>query len=166
MKYIQVSVTLALCLPSTQHGRRVPSCLQWQGPVSTEYTACPSAGAGLQSTGHAQGSVHCGLQSNPAMACLREGLWYSSNPSILRAGSVSTEYPHASAGSVSKGVPACLSAGLFCATDATASQNGVIKLYKELRCPLDDFELVLWTSGASRQELPAVPTAPATSPSD
>lgn len=27
-------------------------------------------------------------------------------------------------------------------------QNGAIKLYKELRCPLDEFELVLWTSGS------------------
>lgn len=26
-------------------------------------------------------------------------------------------------------------------------QNGNIKLYKELKCPLDDFELVLWTTG-------------------
>ena len=27
-------------------------------------------------------------------------------------------------------------------------QNGSIKLYKEIKCPLDDFELVLWTTGA------------------
>ena len=27
-------------------------------------------------------------------------------------------------------------------------QNGNIKLYKEIKCPLDDFELVLWTTGA------------------
>ena len=26
-------------------------------------------------------------------------------------------------------------------------QNGNIKLYKELKCPLDDFELILWTTG-------------------
>lgn len=27
-------------------------------------------------------------------------------------------------------------------------QNGSIKLYKEIKCPLDDFELVLWTTGS------------------
>jgi DNA topoisomerase-3 len=27
-------------------------------------------------------------------------------------------------------------------------QNGNIKLYKEIKCPLDDFELVLWTTGS------------------
>ena len=34
--------------------------------------------------------------------------------------------------------------------DATYSlpQNGSIKLYKELKCPLDDFEMVLWSTGA------------------
>lgn len=40
---------------------------------------------------------------------------------------------------------------LHCSTcDETYSlpQNGNIKLYKELRCPLDDFELILWTTGA------------------
>lgn len=26
-------------------------------------------------------------------------------------------------------------------------QNGGIKLYQELKCPLDDYELVLWTTG-------------------
>ena len=26
-------------------------------------------------------------------------------------------------------------------------QNGNIKIYKELKCPLDDFELVYWTGG-------------------
>ena len=42
-------------------------------------------------------------------------------------------------------------ARLHCATcDETYSlpQNGNIKLYKELKCPLDEFELVLWTTGA------------------
>lgn len=36
-------------------------------------------------------------------------------------------------------------------------QNGVIKLYKELRCPLDEFELVLWTSGARGKSYPLCP---------
>jgi len=39
---------------------------------------------------------------------------------------------------------------LHCAScDDTYSlpQNGNIKLYKEIRCPLDHFELVLWTTG-------------------
>ena len=40
---------------------------------------------------------------------------------------------------------------LHCAScDETYSlpQNGNIKLYKEIKCPLDDFELVLWSTGA------------------
>uniref|UniRef100_A0A8C5EUX9 DNA topoisomerase n=1 Tax=Gouania willdenowi TaxID=441366 RepID=A0A8C5EUX9_GOUWI len=36
-------------------------------------------------------------------------------------------------------------------------QNGAIKLYKELRCPLDDFELLLWTSGARGKSFPLCP---------
>ncbi|KAI1901120.1 hypothetical protein AGOR_G00056930 [Albula goreensis] len=36
-------------------------------------------------------------------------------------------------------------------------QNGAIKLYKELRCPLDEFELVLWTSGARGKSYPLCP---------
>ncbi|XP_077457856.1 DNA topoisomerase 3-beta-1 isoform X2 [Stigmatopora argus] len=36
-------------------------------------------------------------------------------------------------------------------------QNGAIKLYKELRCPLDDFELVLWTSGTRGKSYPLCP---------
>uniref|UniRef100_A0A8C9RW39 DNA topoisomerase n=1 Tax=Scleropages formosus TaxID=113540 RepID=A0A8C9RW39_SCLFO len=36
-------------------------------------------------------------------------------------------------------------------------QNGAIKLYKELRCPLDDFELVLWTSGSRGKSYPLCP---------
>uniref|UniRef100_A0A670JYZ8 DNA topoisomerase n=1 Tax=Podarcis muralis TaxID=64176 RepID=A0A670JYZ8_PODMU len=36
-------------------------------------------------------------------------------------------------------------------------QNGVIKLYKELRCPLDDFELVLWSSGSRGKSYPLCP---------
>ena len=35
-----------------------------------------------------------------------------------------------------------------CDDTYTLPQNGNIKLYKELRCPLDHFELVLWTTGA------------------
>ncbi|XP_028852836.1 DNA topoisomerase 3-beta-1 isoform X2 [Denticeps clupeoides] len=36
-------------------------------------------------------------------------------------------------------------------------QNGAIKLYKELRCPLDEFELVLWTSGSRGKSYPVCP---------
>ncbi|XP_053384624.1 LOW QUALITY PROTEIN: DNA topoisomerase 3-beta-1-like [Mercenaria mercenaria] len=36
-------------------------------------------------------------------------------------------------------------------------QNGNIKLYKELKCPLDDFELVLWTTGAKGKTYPLCP---------
>ncbi|XP_061166711.1 DNA topoisomerase 3-beta-1-like [Saccostrea echinata] len=36
-------------------------------------------------------------------------------------------------------------------------QNGSIKLYKELKCPLDDFELVLWTTGAKGKSFPLCP---------
>ena len=35
-----------------------------------------------------------------------------------------------------------------CDETYTLPQHGNIKLYKELKCPLDDFELVLWTTGA------------------
>ncbi|XP_067654997.1 DNA topoisomerase 3-beta-1-like [Haliotis asinina] len=49
---------------------------------------------------------------------------------------------------------------LHCSTcDETYSlpQNGNIKLYKELRCPLDDYELVLWTTGAKGKSYPLCP---------
>uniref|UniRef100_A0A8B9K1F2 DNA topoisomerase n=1 Tax=Astyanax mexicanus TaxID=7994 RepID=A0A8B9K1F2_ASTMX len=36
-------------------------------------------------------------------------------------------------------------------------QNGAIKLYKELKCPLDEFELVLWTSGSRGKTYPLCP---------
>ena len=39
---------------------------------------------------------------------------------------------------------------MYCSScDETYSmpQQGTIKLYKELKCPLDDFELVSWTAG-------------------
>ena len=42
-------------------------------------------------------------------------------------------------------------ARLYCSIcDSTYSlpQNGNIKLYKELKCPLDEFEILLWTTGA------------------
>uniref|UniRef100_A0A671PTG0 DNA topoisomerase n=1 Tax=Sinocyclocheilus anshuiensis TaxID=1608454 RepID=A0A671PTG0_9TELE len=35
-------------------------------------------------------------------------------------------------------------------------QNGAIKLYKELKCPLDEFELVLWTSGSRGKSYPVI----------
>lgn len=49
---------------------------------------------------------------------------------------------------------------LHCATcDDTYSlpQNGSIKLYKELKCPLDDFELVLWSTGSKGKSTPVCP---------
>ncbi|KAI8379543.1 DNA topoisomerase [Radiomyces spectabilis] len=49
---------------------------------------------------------------------------------------------------------------LHCATcDETYSLplNGNIKLYKELRCPLDDFELVLYTTGSKGTGYPICP---------
>ena len=42
-------------------------------------------------------------------------------------------------------------ARMFCSScDETYSmpQQGTIKLYKELKCPLDNFELVSWTVGS------------------
>lgn len=42
-------------------------------------------------------------------------------------------------------------ARLYCSScddTYTLPQNGNIKLYQELKCPLDDFEMVLWTTGA------------------
>ncbi|XP_078467958.1 DNA topoisomerase 3-beta-1 isoform X1 [Lampetra planeri] len=35
--------------------------------------------------------------------------------------------------------------------------GGALKLYKELRCPLDEFELVLWTSGPRGKSYPLCP---------
>ena len=49
---------------------------------------------------------------------------------------------------------------LHCAhCDETYSlpQNGSIKLYKEIKCPLDDFELVLWSTGARGKSTPVCP---------
>ncbi|KAK3783011.1 hypothetical protein RRG08_015351 [Elysia crispata] len=49
---------------------------------------------------------------------------------------------------------------LYCSTcDETYSlpQNGNIKLYKELKCPLDEFELLLWTTGAKGKTYPLCP---------
>jgi DNA topoisomerase-3 len=36
-------------------------------------------------------------------------------------------------------------------------QNGAIKLYKGLKCPLDDFELVLWSTGTKGKSMPVCP---------
>lgn len=44
-----------------------------------------------------------------------------------------------------------------CDETYTLPQNGTIKLYKELRCPLDDFELVLWSSGSRGKSYPLCP---------
>ncbi|CAI9157407.1 unnamed protein product [Rangifer tarandus platyrhynchus] len=44
-----------------------------------------------------------------------------------------------------------------CDETHTLPQNGTIKLYKELRCPLDDFELVLWSSGSRGKSYPLCP---------
>ncbi|XP_059150612.1 DNA topoisomerase 3-beta-1-like isoform X1 [Physella acuta] len=46
-----------------------------------------------------------------------------------------------------------------CSCDETFSlpQNGNIKLYKELKCPLDEFELVLWSTGAKGKTYPLCP---------
>ena len=49
---------------------------------------------------------------------------------------------------------------LHCAhCDETYSlpQNGSIKLFKELRCPLDEFELVLWSTGLKGKSTPVCP---------
>lgn len=49
---------------------------------------------------------------------------------------------------------------LHCANcDETYSlpQNGSIKLYKEIKCPLDDFELVLWSTGAKGKSTSVCP---------
>jgi hypothetical protein len=35
-------------------------------------------------------------------------------------------------------------------SNPSRKQNGTIKLYKELRCPLDDFELLLFSLGKCR----------------
>ncbi|XP_052797572.1 DNA topoisomerase 3-beta-1-like [Mya arenaria] len=44
-----------------------------------------------------------------------------------------------------------------CDETYTLPQHGNIKLYKELKCPLDDFELVLWTTGARGKTYPLCP---------
>ena len=49
---------------------------------------------------------------------------------------------------------------LHCAQcDETYSlpQNGSIKLFKELRCPLDEFELVVWSTGGKGKSTPVCP---------
>ncbi|XP_076113744.1 DNA topoisomerase 3-beta-1-like [Mytilus galloprovincialis] len=44
-----------------------------------------------------------------------------------------------------------------CDDTFTLPQNGNIKLYKELKCPLDDYELVLWTTGVKGKCYPLCP---------
>ncbi|KAK3593899.1 hypothetical protein CHS0354_011502 [Potamilus streckersoni] len=44
-----------------------------------------------------------------------------------------------------------------CDETYSVPQNGNIKLYKELKCPLDEFELVLWTTGAKGKTYPLCP---------
>ncbi|ESO91570.1 hypothetical protein LOTGIDRAFT_217319 [Lottia gigantea] len=44
-----------------------------------------------------------------------------------------------------------------CDETFTLPQNGNIKLYKELKCPLDDFELVLWSTGPKGKSYPLCP---------
>lgn len=36
-------------------------------------------------------------------------------------------------------------------------QNGNVRLYKELKCPLDDFELLHWTAGNKGKSYPFCP---------
>lgn len=36
----------------------------------------------------------------------------------------------------------------ICDDTYSLPQNGLIRLYKELRCPLDEFELVQWFGGS------------------
>lgn len=36
-------------------------------------------------------------------------------------------------------------------------QNGNVRLYKELKCPLDDFELLSWSMGAKGKSFPFCP---------
>ncbi|CAG8432833.1 7321_t:CDS:10 [Diversispora eburnea] len=44
-----------------------------------------------------------------------------------------------------------------CSETYSLPQNGSIKLYKELRCPLDDFELVLFSTGSKSVGYPLCP---------
>ncbi|VUZ53848.1 unnamed protein product, partial [Hymenolepis diminuta] len=41
----------------------------------------------------------------------------------------------------------------FCADTYSVPQNGSIRPYKETKCPLDDFELILWTQGAKGKSM-------------
>ena len=80
-----------------------------------------------------------------------------------RAGPVGRMHVEVNSPSIPSDPNMCLQAKpsrLHCShCDETYSlpQNGAIKLYKELRCPLDDFELVLWTSGARGKSYPLCP---------
>ncbi|PIK48568.1 hypothetical protein BSL78_14556 [Apostichopus japonicus] len=44
-----------------------------------------------------------------------------------------------------------------CEETFSLPQNGVIKLYKELKCPLDNFELIVWSSGPKGKNFPLCP---------
>ncbi|KER22031.1 hypothetical protein T265_09785 [Opisthorchis viverrini] len=41
----------------------------------------------------------------------------------------------------------------ICNETYTVPQNGTIRLYKEVRCPLDDFELLLWSQGTKGKNI-------------
>lgn len=64
--------------------------------------------------------------------------------------------PHASSPVLLQAKPSRLHCS-HCDETYTLPQNGTIKLYKELRCPLDDFELVLWSSGSRGKSYPLCP---------
>ena len=64
--------------------------------------------------------------------------------------------PHAACLALPQAKPSRLHCS-HCDETYTLPQNGTIKLYKELRCPLDDFELVLWSSGSRGKSYPLCP---------
>lgn len=66
------------------------------------------------------------------------------------------QQPHASRLALLQAKPSRLHCS-HCDETYTLPQNGTIKLYKELRCPLDDFELVLWSSGSRGKSYPLCP---------
>ncbi|CAL8084209.1 unnamed protein product [Calicophoron daubneyi] len=41
----------------------------------------------------------------------------------------------------------------ICSETYTVPQNGIIRLYKEVKCPLDDFELLMWSQGSKGKNL-------------
>ncbi|KAF6207879.1 hypothetical protein GE061_016328 [Apolygus lucorum] len=44
-----------------------------------------------------------------------------------------------------------------CGETYSLPQNGLIRIYKELKCPLDEFELVTWSTGAKGKSFPLCP---------